>query len=361
MPRPPSGPSGGLAGLWRNVRSQDWWEYKIPPLLATSYATALFLHVPIQQLWPLLLLISFALLPGASYVSVLNDVTDIEDDRRAGKTNRMADKSAGFRAISLTLCVLPGLVAGWLMRHDPVTVWLYAATWVAYTLYSTPPIRLKVRGAWGVAMDASGAHILPTLWTSTLIAESTGHAIPWLFVASLGVWSLALGLRGILWHQLFDLENDRKSNVSTFATRYEARSIRRFAAWFLFPVEMVALVCVLVQVNTPWAWIFLAIYLIGEWLTSRFLEIDVILVQTTARYRIAFAEYYQLWFPLTFLFAMVQQSWAAAWLILLQFLLFPHCLITFLRHIWFIGSKKIAPPLRARLRTILLPLRGKKL
>jgi 4-hydroxybenzoate polyprenyltransferase len=355
------GPHGGLAAFWKNIRSHDWWEYKIPPLLATAYATALFLRLPFEQLWPLLLLILFALLPGAAYVSVLNDVTDIEDDRLAGKTNRMADKSPGFRALALTLCILPGCFAGWLLRNDPVTVGLYAATWIAYTLYSTPPIRLKVRGVWGVAMDASGAHILPTLWTSTLIAESTGHAIPWAFVASLGAWSLALGLRGILWHQLFDLENDRKSHVSTFATRYDARSIRRFAAWVLFPLEMLALACVLVQVNTPWAWIFLAIYLIGEWLTCHFLEIDLILVQTTARYRIAFAEYYQLWYPLTFLFAMAQQSWAAASLIVLQFLLFPHCAATFVRHIWFIGWKKIAPALRSRLRTILLPLRGNKL
>src|ERR1700679_2128794 len=86
---------GRIAGLWKNIRTHDWWEYKIPPLLATAYATALLLRITFPQLWPLLLLDLFAILPAAAYVSVLNDITDQKDDLRAGKTNRMAGKSAG--------------------------------------------------------------------------------------------------------------------------------------------------------------------------------------------------------------------------------------------------------------------------
>ena len=67
-----------LAQYVDNVRPGDWWEFKVPPLLATAYATALFLQVPFRQLWPLLLLLLFALLPGAAYVSVINDITDLE-------------------------------------------------------------------------------------------------------------------------------------------------------------------------------------------------------------------------------------------------------------------------------------------
>ena len=352
---------GRIAGLWKNIRTHDWWEYKIPPLLATAYATALLLGVTFPHLWPLLLLDLFAILPAAAYVSVLNDITDQEDDLRAGKTNRMAGKSAGYQFFALALCIVPGLAAVWFFRHYPCTLSFYAGTWVAYTLYSAPPIRLKVRGIWGVAMDAGGAHVFPTLWTATLIAEGTGHALPRLFLLSVGVWALAIGLRGILWHQLYDRENDLRSQISTLATRNSPQSIRRFVAWFDFPLELAALASILIQVSTPWAWLILSLYLAGEWLTSRFLQIDLILVQPTARYRIIFAEYYQLWYPLTFLIAMALQSLDALWLIALQLVLFPHCVHVFLSHFQFIVRQRLIPSLRSKIRTILVPIGRNKL
>jgi 4-hydroxybenzoate polyprenyltransferase len=342
-----------FAGLWENARPGDWWEFKIPPLLATAYATALLLHVSFQQLWPLLLLLLFALLPGAAYVSVLNDITDLQDDIQCGKTNRMVGRSGAFKFFALALCLLLGLGAGLLLRHFPLTLGFYAATWVAYTLYSVPPFRLKVRGIWGVAMDASGAHLFPTLWTASLIVEATGHALPIFFLVSLGIWASALGLRGILWHQLYDRENDRLGHVSTFAARKDPESIRLFVARVAFPLEMLALGIILVQLETPWAWAVLAGYLAMEWMTRRFMAIDLILVQPTVHFRIIFAEYYQLWYPLTFLIAMAQQSWWALMLIALQLILFPHCFYVFLCHANFIVGQRLVPALRRKIELLI--------
>jgi len=205
--------------------------------------------------------------------------------------------------------------------------------WVAYTLYSVPPFRLKVRGVWGIAADASGAHLLPTLWTASLIAEATGHPVPTLFLASLGTWAMALGVRGILWHQLYDRENDRLGRISTFGAQTDPEAIRRFVAGVTFPLEVAALALILAQVGTTWAWAVLAGYLAMEYLTNRYMAIDLILVQPTAQFRILFAEYYQLWFPLTFLIAMAERFPAAIILIVLQLALFPHCFYVFLRHL----------------------------
>jgi 4-hydroxybenzoate polyprenyltransferase len=346
------------AAILETIRSHEWWEFKVPPLLATAYATALLLHVSFQQLWPLLLLVLFALLPGAAYVCVLNDITDLDDDLQCGKSNRMAGRSGWFRSFALAACIVPGLAAGWLLRHDPLTLPLYAGTWLAFTLYSVPPFRLKTRGIAGVAMDASGAHLLPTLWTSTLIAEATHHAVPIPFLCTLGIWAFALGLRGILWHQLYDRENDRRGRVATFAADKDPRSIRRFVRCVAFPLEVAALLLILIQVDTPWAWAMLALYLVGEWLNHRQINIDIILVQATPRYRIILAEYYQLQYPLTFLFAMAQQSFEAGWLIVLQLALFPHCLHVCVRHWNFIVREKMARAARSKVKSLLLRLRG---
>jgi len=335
-----------IAALCENARPSDWWEFKIPPLLATAYATALLLHVPFAQLWPLLLLLLFALLPGAAYVSVINDITDLKDDLQCGKSNRMVGRSGAFKFFAVAICLLVGVAAGWLLRDCPLTLCLYAATWIAYTLYSVPPFRLKVRGIWGVAMDASGAHLLPTLWTASMMAEATGHAVPVLFLVTLGVWASALGLRGILWHQLYDRENDRLGHVTTFAARRNPESIRRFVAWVDFPLEMAALAFILLQLGSPWSWVVLGAYLVREWSISRCLKIDLILVQSTRQFRIFFAEYYQLWYPLTFLVAMLQQSWWPLLLIALQLALFPRCFYVFLEHARYLLLCQVKPFLR---------------
>ncbi len=339
-----------LAVLGENARPGDWWEFKIPPLLATAYATALLLHVSFGQLWPLLLLLLFALLPGAAYVSVINDITDLQDDLQCGKANRMVGRSGVFKFFSVTVCLAMGVGAGWLMRACPLTVGLFAVTWVAYTLYSVPPCRLKVRGIWGLAMDASGAHLLPTLWTASLIAEATGHAVPVFFLASLGVWASALGLRGILWHQLHDRENDLLGHVATFAAGRNPESIRRFVVWVAFPLEMAALALILVQLQTPWTWVVLAGYFVREWSISHWLNIELILVKAeTPYFRILLAEYYQLWYPLTFLVAMLQESWWPLGLIALQLLLFPGCVGGFLIHANYFLRCQLIPGLRGLL------------
>jgi 4-hydroxybenzoate polyprenyltransferase len=346
-----------IAGVLENARSHEWWEFKIPPLLATAYGTALLLHVSIHELWPLLLLILFSLLPGAAYVCVLNDITDLEDDLRCGKANRMAGRSVWFKFFGLTACLLPGLAAGWFLRNYPLTLSLYAANWIAFTLYSTPPFRLKARGIGGVVMDASGAHLLPTLWTASLIAEATGHAVPWLFLCSLGVWALAVGVRGILWHQLLDRENDRRGQVATFAARKNPQSICRFIAWVAFPLEVAALGLILVQVGTLWAWLMLAAYLAEIALIKRWLGIDVILVQPTSRYRIMFGEYYQLQYPLTFLFAMTQQSLESGWLIAFQLALFPHCFYVFICQWHDLIRPRLRFGVRSKFKTFMLHIR----
>ena len=350
---------GGLSGhvrrvssVWESVRSHEWWEFKIPPLLATAYVTALVLHIPLWQLWPLLLLVILALLPGAAYVCVLNDITDLAEDRACGKKNRMEGKSRAFQALMLTACILPGIGMACLFRHDTVTLPLYLATWLAFTLYSVPPIRLKTRGIGGVLMDASGSHLLPTLWTCTLMAEATGHAIPMQLLATLGVWALMLGLRGILWHQLYDRDNDQRGHVATFAAGHHPQSIRRFVAWVAFPIEMTGLLLILIQSGTMWAGAMLGLYLVCEWMNYRFIDIDIILVQPTKRYRIIFAEYYQLQYPFTFLFALMQESSGVWLLIAAQIVLFPHCFRVFVTHLRFIVRQKFAPALRSRLRLL---------
>ena len=75
------------------IRADEWWEYKLVPVLSTFYATALVLHIAVSSLWADALALLLSVAAAAAYASVINDVTDRADDVRAGKRNRVADGS----------------------------------------------------------------------------------------------------------------------------------------------------------------------------------------------------------------------------------------------------------------------------
>ena len=79
-------------------RAGEWWEYKLVPIFGIFYATALYLKLPILWLWPAALTLLLALVPGAVFVSLINDLTDKAEDAAAGKRNRMAGRSGGEAA-----------------------------------------------------------------------------------------------------------------------------------------------------------------------------------------------------------------------------------------------------------------------
>src|SRR5687768_15009059 len=100
------------------VRAGEWWEYKLSPIFATFYATALLLGVPVVSLWPAALTLLLALVPGAAYVSVVNDLTDRADDAAAGKANRLSGRSPIYAVGLLGGAITAGLAFAVLWRGD---------------------------------------------------------------------------------------------------------------------------------------------------------------------------------------------------------------------------------------------------
>ncbi len=135
-----------LIGL---IRADEWWEYKLVPILSTFYATALVLHVAVSSLWAGALLLLLSVVPAAVYASVINDVTDRADDVAAGKRNRVAGRPRSMVVAFIAVAVGVGFFFDWLWRDDVPLLSCYLATWLAFTLYSLPPFRFKKRGAAG--------------------------------------------------------------------------------------------------------------------------------------------------------------------------------------------------------------------
>lgn len=223
------------------TRIWDWWEFKAPVFLGVAYLCAYVTPLPFDLLISRLIVVVAALVPLASYVCVINEITDREVDRLAGKSNAMQGRSTAYQVGWVLACLAGGAASVVMLGRSEMALWCYGANWLAFTLYSVPPVRLKIRGLLGVVADACGGQFLPTLWTAAFISQGAGQPLPAVVIAMLAVWSFCLGLRGILGHQLRDLGADRSSGVETFVVQAGQERTLALLRWLIIPLELLAI------------------------------------------------------------------------------------------------------------------------
>ncbi|WP_316820144.1 UbiA family prenyltransferase [Pedobacter gandavensis] len=300
-------------GVFKVIRSQEWWGYKLPPLLAIGYATALMSDVPLHQIALQLLFLLAALIVGAIYVSVINDITDLEEDLASGKSNRIQKIPVKLRWLIPIFCISLGLMFGYFLYPDLLSCVLYLCSWIVFSLYSIQPIRLKNRGIWGVLADAAGSHVFTSLFMVSSVSYLTHQDLnlPW-FIAIAG-WSFCYGLRGILWHQFSDRENDIKVNLNTYASHVLPADFKQRAV-LIMCLESICFIIMLYVLQSLLALVFLALYFLL--VLARYLmyhtQLILILFRKDKPFQILMADYYQVFFPIALLLVAVQlqpQNW----------------------------------------------------
>jgi 4-hydroxybenzoate polyprenyltransferase len=315
-----------MSSLPSYARHTEWWEHKITlflftGLLAISYAT------PGELWWPLLQLgiVLLAIIVCAIFVSVINDYTDMEDDRIAGKTNRLTHLSLGKIRLIIFGLLASGAVFCWYFRNQPVTIFFYAGSWIAYSAYSFPPIRLKRRGWSGVLADASGAHLFPTLTILSAMSHSLLKPFPPELYLTAAGWNILFGLRGILWHQYTDRQNDLTSGVKTLATLLPSSVIARMELPILL-LEITALVSMLWIAELQNLLYLFPVYLAYVWLIRKRMQLHpvIILVPEKKEWIFLCLSFYQTILPLGLMILMsVQLPWVLL-LIPIHILLFSN-------------------------------------
>ena len=212
------------------ARTANWWDAKIPPLLAVVYLESLRLGLATGR--SMLLLGGYCLAIGcvAAYGHVVNDVFDMDSDARAGKSNAAAGLSGRTRALLGATLLTAGFLPLVLLGAPPVTLGLLALNYLWPTVYSLPVIRLKERGVLGLMADAAGSHVTPTLVALSLLESEATGAQPHsgtLFFVAIVLAAAASGLKGILHHQIIDRDGDRSAGTVTFATGVPAERLQR--------------------------------------------------------------------------------------------------------------------------------------
>ena len=310
-----------MLSIFESFRANTWWEHKLSPILATIYATAALSRIPLPSLWPVVALALPALIVCASYVSVLNDLTDAKDDQASGKPGRWTGKSRIKPALLLAGCMAAGGAFLIVWRKDTLLFSTYLFSWLAFTLYSAPPFRLKVRGIWGVLADASGAHLFPTLFAVVLVYHwnRTEATAQWTILIAL--WSFAAGARGILWHQLEDAVHDRKIGLRTFACLHGPKAAERLGL-LTFLLEFAAFTGMLWLTRNALAALFLVLYGLFALVRRRILGTSLTVIKPGQASRMAMAEYYIVLYPLAYLLTLSWQQPSALLLLLFHAVLF---------------------------------------
>jgi 4-hydroxybenzoate polyprenyltransferase len=219
------------------VRADDWWNDKIPHLIAIAAIGLTDLDWTAAEGVITLALFLVSAIGVAAFGHVVNDLADIEADRAAGKPNRMGSLSRTARSALLAGCLLVGLLPWIALPRSATALSLLGAEVALLVAYSVPPVRLKSRAAAGALTDALYAYSLPMALT---VVVFTTDDRSYRVVAAVGVLGLLVGIRGIVWHQVHDQDNDRAGGVRTLVTRFGERRALAVVD-LLAPVELVVL------------------------------------------------------------------------------------------------------------------------
>lgn len=250
------------------VRSGQWWDHKMPQLVAAASLSLLPVAGTLSGWTVLVDLVLFliAAVGIAAFGHVLNDLADIRTDAIAGVPNQMAGLEPGQRVAVLGATVAAGGLPWLVLPISTRTVALVLAEVALLTAYSLPPVRLKDRAAAGVLADALYAYVVPILLTVSVFTDLGGLTWPaWWVTVPAAAWMLLMGLRGILWHQIGDLAHDRRAGVRTLVTRLGAARTRGLVSWMVL-VELAAAAATLTAIATAtgsvWLPVFGGLYLL---------------------------------------------------------------------------------------------------
>jgi 4-hydroxybenzoate polyprenyltransferase len=276
---------------------------------------------------------------------LINDWTDIDENKRQGKTNAASSLSFEVRGTLLLLSITLAISPWTMLLFDKVTTTLLALQILSYMLYSVAPFRIKERGLWGVLLDAFYAHLLPTALVaytfSVLYPQAT--QVPLVSIFFFVVWVTAIGVRNIIMHQLADFEADERAGVKTFASGLGKDKTIRFKNLLLVPLELIFLLLTLSSLPglRMLAYLFpiymLYVFYRESHRLKRVLREGGNVEQNRHDFfsDVVLNEFYEKWLPVILLLTQIKNP--VFWLLLLaHVLLFAGNTVRFVEDLWFI-------------------------
>jgi len=216
--------------LKRIFRVPEWFGSKLPLQIAVFLLLAFNVGYDARTI-----AINFVLfiVYSVTYFSIsylANDLSDIEDDKKAGKRN-------AFRDTNISVGIVAFIVTTFLHFTSVV---LISLTWqfivfsvIGYLFgifYSFKPLRFKERGVVGLVVASFFQRNLQLLVIPFMFE------VDWLPFVLINIASFVYGIRFILIHQYMDYENDKVSGTKTFVGK--AKKITKLIIYICVLIEL---------------------------------------------------------------------------------------------------------------------------
>ncbi len=241
-----------LKKISEGLRLNNWWQYKIPPLIAV-FLFSKMVSGPEDTIGLLgqFCLLFLWMISAASFGYYVNDFSDIEEDNLAGKKNLVQILHYKYRVLVFFLMGMV-VIAFQLLLNAPTSLpFILAILQMAlFVIYSVRPVRLKERFIAGVICDALYAHLLPTLIVFITAAYLIPESLYKSMIGLLIMWQLLQGVRNILLHHINDADNDEKSDTNNLAVRFGASNLLLLSNYVIAPVEALCFFLLLFKIDS---------------------------------------------------------------------------------------------------------------
>lgn len=239
-----------LKSLLQIFRLKDWWNYIFPPILGIAYLGVLLNQSELKMVWFKLLMFFISFLFTAAFGFFLNDIFDIDIDRKVRKINFVRRFSKSTRVLMIIIVVV-GSIIPWIYLNHRLGFIIFIFQMILLIVYSSPPIRLKNFPVLSVITDAFYSSFLPSIIAVLLFVPVLLNLNHYNYGLSLLLIVMFFrGLRNILIHHIIDSRYDKHINTGNFALKFGIKKSMSIIKIIVI-IEISTFAIILFQIPAP--------------------------------------------------------------------------------------------------------------
>lgn len=216
--------------LKRIFRVSEWFGSKLPLQIAVFLILAYNVGYDAKTIATKFVLFIAYSVTYFSISYLANDLSDIEDDKKAGKRNAFRDTSINVGIVAFVITTLLHFASVVLISMTWQFLVFSAVGYLFGIFYSFKPFRFKERGVVGLVVASFFQRNLQ------LFVIPFMFVVDWVPFVLINVASFVYGIRFILIHQYMDYENDKVSGTKTFVGK--AKKITKLIIYICVSIEL---------------------------------------------------------------------------------------------------------------------------
>jgi 4-hydroxybenzoate polyprenyltransferase len=210
------------------IRWRDWGFDKLPFFFLIAFYISLTDGLLAADFVPHFFAFVVLITSMAMYGFLVNDLGDIELDRRHGKRNAFLKLGSRKGALIVAAIVGAMILFALLFARQAWFLPIFVFWFLESTFYSLPPLRLKERGWPGIVASLTAQLSVPAL----MVCAAFDHLSNWDVLVFLA-YATFKGISQDVGHQRYDLARDAATGTATFGVRQGHERMTQLYAWSL--------------------------------------------------------------------------------------------------------------------------------